>query len=208
MHRQLALIFVAVALCAAVLLVALAFVVLRGVRLIGQRGSARMRIALANLHRPGAGALGVIVALGAGLTVLTMVALLERNLAAELELRLPDRAPAVFFVDIQRDQLDRFEQVVNAVEDAHALQITPVIRGRVVRIKGVPVDQTGIEHWTLRRDRGLSYAAQQPADTELVAGSWWPADYAGPPLVSIEDEVAEAYGVGIGDSFASTCSAG
>ena len=34
-----------------------------------------------------------------------------------------------------------------------------------------------------------------------MAGSWWPADYAGPPLVSIEDEVAEAYGVGIGDSL-------
>ena len=200
-HRRLALIFVAVALCAAALLVGLAFLVLRGVRSIGQRGSARVRIALANLCRPGAGAHGVIVALGAGLTVLTMVALLERNLAAELELRLPDRAPAVFFVDIQRDQLDRFQQVVNAVEDAHALQITPVIRGRVVRIQGVPVDQTGIDHWTLRRDRGLSYAAQQPQDTELVAGSWWPADYAGPPLVSIEDEVAEAYGVGIGDSL-------
>ena len=104
----------------------------------------------------------MIVALGAGLTVLTMVALLERNLAAELELRLPDRAPAVLFVDIQRDQLDRFQEVVNAVEDAHALQITPVIRGRVVRSAGVPVDQTGIDHWTLRRDRGLSYAAQQP----------------------------------------------
>jgi putative ABC transport system permease protein len=90
---------------------------------------------------------------------------------------------------------------VDAVEGAQALQITPVIRGRVVRIKGVPVDQTGIEHWTLRRDRGLSYAAAQPEHSELAAGSWWPADYAGPPLVSIEDEVAEAYGVGIGDSL-------
>ena len=199
--RRLALIFVAVALGAAILLVGLAFLVLRVVRSIGQRGSARVRIALANLHRPGAGAHGVIVALGAGLTVLTMVALLERNLAAELELRLPERAPAVFFVDIQREQVEPFEQVVDAVEGAHALQITPVIRGRVVRIKGVPVDQTGIEHWTLRRDRGLSYAAAQPEHSELAAGSWWPADYAGPPLVSIEDEVAEAYGVGIGDSL-------
>ncbi len=200
-HRRLALIFVAAAAGAAVLLVVLAFLVLRGVRLIGEQGSARTRIALANLHRPGAGTPGVVVALGAGLTVLTMVALLERNLAAEFELRLPDRAPAVFFVDIQRDQIGRFEQVVDAVEDTHALQITPVIRGRVVRIKGVPVGQTGIEHWTLRRDRGLSYAAQRPEHTELVAGSWWPADYAGPPLVSIEDEVAEAYRVGIGDSL-------
>jgi putative ABC transport system permease protein len=198
-HRRLALIFIAVAIGAAVLLVALAVLALRGVRSIGQRGSARVRIALANLHRPGAGAQGVIVALGAGLTVLTMVVLLERNLAAELELRLPDRAPAVFFIDIQRDQVDRFEEVLGAVADAHALQITPVIRGRVVRIKGVPVDQTPIRHWTLRRDRGLSYAAERPEHTELTAGSWWPADYAGPPLVSIEDEVAEAYGVGIGD---------
>ena len=197
--RRLGAIFVAVAVVAAGLLVGLAWLVLRAVRLVGQRGSARMRIALANLQRPGAGARGVIVALGAGLTVLTMVALLERNLAAEIELHLPERAPGVFFIDIQRDQVDRFEQAVAAIDDAHILQIRPVIRGRVVRIKGVPVDQTGIEHWTLRRDRGLSYAAAPPPRTELVAGSWWPADYAGPPLVSVEDEVAAAYRVGIGD---------
>jgi putative ABC transport system permease protein len=197
--RRLGAIFVAVAVAAAILLVGLAFLVLRGVRLLGQRGSARVRIALANLHRPGAGAPGVIIALGAGLTVLTMVALLERNLAAEIELRLPERAPGVFFIDIQRDQVARFAQAVSAIEDAQVLQIEPVIRGRVVRIKGVPVDRTGIQHWTLRRDRGLSYAAEQPAGTELAAGAWWPADYAGPPLVSVEDEVALAYGVGIGD---------
>jgi putative ABC transport system permease protein len=197
--RRLGAIFVAVAMVAAGLLVGLAWLVLRAVRLLGQLGSARMRIALANLQRPGANARGVIVALGAGLTVLTMVALLERNLAAEIELHLPERAPGVFFIDIQRDQADRFKQAVAAIDGAHVLQLRPVIRGRVVRIKGVPVDQTGIEHWTLRRDRGLSYAADPPPGTELVAGSWWPADYAGPPLVSVEDEVAAAYRVGIGD---------
>ena len=106
--RRLGAIFVAVAVVAAGLLVGIAWLVLRAVRLVGQRGSARMRIALANLQRPGAGARGVIVALGAGLTVLTMVALLERNLAAEIELHLPERAPGVFFIDIQRDQVDRF----------------------------------------------------------------------------------------------------
>jgi putative ABC transport system permease protein len=197
--RRLGAIFVAVALGAAVLLVGLALLVLRGVRLVGRRGSARTRIALANLHRPGAGAQGVIVALGAGLTVLTMVALVERNLAAEIELHLPERAPGAFFIDIQPEQVAPFRQAIEAIDDAHILQIRPVIRGRVVRIKGVPVDQTGIEHWTLRRDRGLSYAAAPPPGTELVAGSWWPEDYAGPPLVSVEDEVAAAYRVGIGD---------
>jgi putative ABC transport system permease protein len=199
--RRLGAIFVAVAAVAAVLLVALAHVFLRGIRRIGRRGGARTRLALANLHRPGAGAAGVIVALGAGLTVLTMVALLERNLATELELRLPGRTPAVFFIDIQRDQAEAFERVVSEVQGAEVLQLAPVIRGRVVRIKGVPADQSGVRHWTLRRDRGLSYALRPPRGSEIVAGAWWPQDYAGPPLVSIEDEVAQAYGVGIGDKL-------
>ncbi|MGH6914353.1 MAG: ABC transporter permease, partial [Geminicoccales bacterium] len=100
---------------------------------------------------------------------------------------------------LQQGQLDALTGLIDEVEGGQVLQAAPVMRGRVVRIAGVPVDQTGIEHWTLRRDRGLSYAAAMPEDTELVAGEWWPEDYAGPPLVSVEDEVAEAYGVGVGD---------
>jgi putative ABC transport system permease protein len=197
--RKLGLIFVAVALASAGLLAGLALLMLRGVRLIGRRGGARVRIALANLHRPGAGATGVIVALGAGLAVLTMVALIERNLSAELGLRLPGRAPSLFLIDLQPDQMATFTDLIGEFEGADLVQAAPVMRGRVVRIAGVPADQTGIEHWSLRRDRGLSYAAAMPPGTELVAGEWWPEDYSGPPLVSVEDEVAEAYGVGIGD---------
>jgi putative ABC transport system permease protein len=200
--RWLGLIFIGVALGAALLLAALAGLLLRAVRLVGRRGGARLRIALANLHRPGAGAAGVITALGAGLAVLTMVALIERNLAAEVDLRLPERAPSLFLIDLQQGQGGALADQVALTEGAQILQTAPVIRGRVVRIKGVPVDQTGVEHWSLRRDRGLSYAAAMPDGTELVAGSWWPADYAGPPLVSVEDEVALAYGVGVGDRLA------
>jgi putative ABC transport system permease protein len=199
--RRLGVIFVGVTAVAAVLLVGLAHLFLSGVGLVGRRCSARVRLALANLHRPGAGAPGVIVALGAGLTVLTTVALLERNLAAELEVSLQARTPAVFFIDIQRDQAQAFERAVSATAGAKVLQITPVVRGRVVRIEGVPVGQSGVEHWTLRRDRALSYAASEPEGSRVVAGAWWPKDYAGPPLVSIEDEVAKAYGVGIGDTL-------
>lgn len=197
--RRLGLIFVAVALVSAVLLAGLAVLMLRGVRLIGRRGGARVRIALANLHRPGAGATGVIVALGAGLAVLTMVALIERNLSAEIGLRLPQRAPSLFFIDLQPKQLEAFTDLIGEIEGAELLQAAPVMRGRVVRIAGVSVDQSGIEHWSLRRDRGLSYAAAMPAGIELAAGAWWPEDYAGPPLVSVEDDVAQAYGVGVGD---------
>ncbi len=199
--RRVGLIFIGVALAAAVLLAGLAALILRGVRGLGRRGGARTRMALANLHRPGAGAASVIVALGAGLAVLTMVALIDRNLAAEIDLRLPKRAPSLFFIDLQPDQQSAFEALIEGADGARLLQMAPIVRGRVVRIKGVPADQTGIRHWTLREDRGLSYAAALPEGTELVAGTPWPKDYAGPPLVSVEDEVAAAYRVGVGDSL-------
>ena len=51
----------------------------------------------------------VIVALGAGLAVLTTVAPARQNLAREIDLRLPERAPSVFFIDIQPDQIGRFD---------------------------------------------------------------------------------------------------
>jgi putative ABC transport system permease protein len=200
--KWLAAIFVGVAALAAPALAGLARLLLAGLRLIGQRGSARLRMALANLHRPGAQAASVVVALGAGLTVLTMVALLGRNLAAEVEQSLAVRVPSMFMIDIQPNQRAALEQAIAGIEGAAIQQLVPIIRGRVVRINGVPADQTGIQHWTLRQDRGFSYAGPMPAGTELVAGSWWPADYQGPPLVSIEDEVAEAYGVGVGDKLA------
>ena len=200
--RRVGLIFIGVALAAAVLLAGLAALLLRGVRRLGRRGGARTRIALANLHRPGAGAASVITALGAGLAVLTMVALIDRNLATEIDLRLPERAPSLFFIDLQPDQRPAFETLIQETGGARLLQIAPVVRARVVRINGVPVGETGIQHWTLREDRTLSYTAALPEGTELVAGTAWPADYAGPPLVSVEDEVAHAYGVGVGDTLA------
>jgi len=80
----------------------------------------------------------------------------------------------------------------------------PVLRARVVRIGGQPVDQVEIDdnvRWTVRRDRGLSYRSEAPPADTIVAGSWWPEDYSGKPLVSVEDEVAIGYGVGVGDTL-------
>ncbi len=199
--RTLALVFIGVALAAALLLTGVARLVLLVTKRLARFGSMRFRMALANLHRPGAHATSVVVALGAGLTVLTLVAVIDRNMRAELDQGFSDRVPSVFFIDIQRDQLASFEDVV-AEHAAANMQLLPTIRGRVVRIKDVPANQSGVSHWTLRRDRALSYSATMPDGTEIVDGEWWPADYAGPPMLAIEDDVAEAYDVAVGDHLA------
>jgi len=200
--KRLALTFIAVALVAAVLLTGVAKLILLATKRLARRGSTRMRMAIANLHRPGAHATSVVVALGAGITVLTLVAILNQNMRAELDQSFSDRVPSVFFIDIQRDQLDVFEAVIGEQSKAENLQLLPTIRGRVVRIKDVPANQSGVNHWTLRRDRALSYSATMPEGTEIVDGVWWPSDYGGPAKLAIEDDVAEAYDVGIGDMLA------
>lgn len=196
--------FVGVALVAGLALALLANTILRGLSALGRRFSGLTRLAASNLKRPGSGAVSVIVALGAGLTVLMVVALLQYNLAREINQQLPNRAPAFFFIDIQPSQLERFRAIIAETPDGEVLDEAPMLRGRVARIDGQPVDEVEIgdgEEWTVRQDRGITWRATPPPDARIIAGEWWPEDYAGPLLVSVDEEVAVAYGVGIGDTL-------
>jgi putative ABC transport system permease protein len=162
-----------------------------------------LRLALANLHRPGAPTAQIVLSLGIGLTVLVAVALVEGNLAREIEDRLPAEAPAFFFIDIQPDQLAGFADMVRATPGARFDQV-PMMRGRVTRLNGVPVEEAAVApdaQWALRSDRGLTYATAMPKGSRLAAGAWWPPDYRGPPLVSFDAALARGMGLKVGDTL-------
>jgi putative ABC transport system permease protein len=78
-----------------------------------------------------------------------------------------------------------------------------MMRGRFVTIgdrpveKVKPIDKVA---WALEGDRGVTFADKPPEGSEVVAGEWWPGDYSGPPLVSMEKEVAEGLGLHLGDT--------
>ena len=62
---------------------------------------------------------------------------------------------------------------------------------------GTPVEQAAVApeaQWALRNERGLTYAALPPKGSRLVAGEWWPPDYRGPPLISFDAELAQRHG--------------
>ncbi|HWB48222.1 MAG TPA: FtsX-like permease family protein [Stellaceae bacterium] len=162
-----------------------------------------LRLALANLHRPGAPTARVVLSLGIGLTVLVAVAAVQASLGREIETSIAEGAPADFFLDIQPAQRDGFAALVHAVPRARMEEV-PMLRGRITRLNGVPVEAAHVAseaQWALRSDRGLTYAAQPPKGSALAAGSWWPADYHGPPLVSFDAGLARGMGLKVGDTL-------
>ena len=173
-------------------------------RRVGGLPGAEWRLAVANIHRPGATTPGVVVSLGLGISVLVAIALIEGNLNRQIDERIPEEAPAFFFIDIQPDQVDAFDAAVAGIKGTHGFRRVPSLRGRIVEIAGVPVEMAKIaagSEWAVRGDRALTYAAEKPRDTRVTAGKWWPADYRGPPLISLDAGLAKGFGVAVGDSL-------
>lgn len=151
----------------------------------------------------GAGTPGVVVALGLGLGVLTVIGQLDANMQRMITEQLPKDSPAFFFVDVQSAQRDTFEQAVLAVDGTERLDSAPMLRGIVTELNGVPAKEAEIDPaaaWVLRGDRGVSYAAGPPPGVVLTEGTWWADDYTGPPLVSFAEEEGRELGLSLGST--------
>lgn len=197
--------FVVGAIGAIVAFSAIGYGVIYVARRLPRARNAKLRLAIANLHRPGGATGGVIMSLGMGLTVLVGVALLEYNLKTQLDGALRGEIPGYYFIDLQPGQVDAFEEIAAGFEPEIRTQIVPMMRGRVSAMKGVPASEIvppPHEAWILRGDRGITWTAGGPPDPEkIVKGEWWPPDYAGPQLVSFDAEAAAAFDLQVGDTI-------
>lgn len=177
--------------------------VIAAVRRLPKVANPLLRLALANIRRPGAPAVSIIFSLGLGLTALVMIALVQANLGDMVAETIPAEAPAFFFLDIQPQQVEPFEQALAGIKGLK-IDRSPTLRGRITAIAGVPVAEADIApeaRWAVRGDRFLSYSGVMPAGTELLAGDWWPENYSGPPLLSLTADLAKGFGVDLGDTI-------
>lgn len=166
--------------------------------------STALRLALGNVHRPGALTPSVVLSLGLGLTLLVTLALIDGNLRRQISGNLPEQAPNFFFVDIQASEVENFAALVETEAPEGKLIRVPMLRGRVMEINDVDVREIEVPPegaWVLRGDRGITYARNAPENSTLSEGTWWPEDYDGEPLVSFAAEEGGEIGLKLGDTI-------
>ena len=181
---------------------------------VASRGLARLARALPRQHfppvlahgvaalgRPSASTIAAIVALGLGALVVVAMQLVQSRLERELAHAVPDDAPTVFFMDVQRDQAEGVRALL-AGGGAESVDEVPVVTARLSAIDGVSVLELpgrrpgGPSRWALTREQRLTWLSALPESNTLVAGSLW----SDPELheVSVEEDFARELGVELG----------
>jgi putative ABC transport system permease protein len=164
--------------------------------------SAIVRLAIANIHRPGALTTTVMISLGLGIALLVTVLEIDGNLRQQFTAALPAKAPSFYFLDIPPGQAEQFDTFTHEKAPGATLERVPMLRGRIVRARGVDADKLKPSHdaaWVLQSDRGITFTGTVPEGSRVVDGQWWGPDYQGPPLVSFEKKIAQGLGLKVGD---------
>ena len=173
--------------------------------------SGPLRIGLANLAGPRSAARTAAPAIGLGVALLAAVVLIQSSLLRQITEVAPRTAPALVFTEIPGDQAPAFDA---AVARAFGQPLTaktylraPFVTGRITAVRGQPVVRTAVresERWAYDSDISMSALGPQPADAGITRGRWWAANYAGPPLVAMDVDVARGGNIKVGDAVTLT----
>lgn len=162
------------------------------------------RYGLANVARRGRSSTVQVVAFGLGLTVLLLLTFVRTDLLEGWRRTLDADAPNHFLINIQPLERESVADIFRQ-NNIEVPEFVPMVRGRMSTINGedVKTRKYPVEdgEWMANREANLSWSAKLSGSNEIVKGQWWPEDYAGEPLVSIEEDAAAELGVGLGDEL-------
>ena len=165
---------------------------------------ASWRYGLANVSRRGRDSAIQIVAFGLSLTALLLLSLIRTDLLTDWQKALGENTPNYFLINIQSYQTEGIREILKS-SDGVLPEFVPLVRARMTEINGQSVqdrsypDERG--NWLANREANLSWSKTVNSKNKVTDGSWWSADYKGPPLVSIERSAAEDMGVAVGDNL-------
>ncbi len=161
-----------------------------------------VRFALSNLTRPKGLTVPVVVTFGLGLTILSLLMIVDHNLQNQFTRGFASKVPDLFLIDIPSRDADPIKRLIDQRAPKAAIDMTPMMRGRLVAINGAEIDRGRVGEnaaWILEGDRGITFASTPPKNSRVIEGEWWSNEHKGEALVSLDAEIAKGLGVGLGD---------
>jgi putative ABC transport system permease protein len=143
----------------------------------------------------------LIVVFGIGLFSLLLLTALQSDLLERWQNSIPEKAPNHFLINIQPNEVKDLESYLSSNQINPTLY--PLIRGRLVEIKGNPVTPDDYESprskRLLQREFNLSSVKDLPVANIMLEGEWFKeTDTTG---FSVEESVMERFELSIGDSL-------
>jgi putative ABC transport system permease protein len=177
----------------------------RGLKLLPPAPNAVVRNAVKSIHRSGSPAPTVILSLGLGVSLLLLIALTENSLRHQLDPAVRIDAPDFIYLDLFDDEVAAFQALAATDDRIASFAAIPLVRASSFTINGhaPPALKEPPKDLTLYfgDEQPLTHSAPIPEGSQVVSGSWWPADYAGPPLVSVSEDLRELLDLELGDEI-------
>lgn len=191
------------------LLPLLAWPALAATSKLSHRIGSRYGMALRRLTRRPSLTLPLVSALTISLAVLTLAALSGQALLEQWRQQLPEKAPNFFVINLFDEDLE----VLDAWQQRHQAQsepLYPIVRGRLTLINDAPVREAVTKEndraeRALNRDLALTVNSEMPDSNRVSEGTWHGET---PGEVSVEERLAEALQLAIGDRLSFVTSRG
>ncbi|GAB4058637.1 ABC transporter permease [Uliginosibacterium sediminicola] len=160
-----------------------------------------LRYGLAAMHRRLAASVVQSVALGLALMAMLLLGLVSGDLMRGWQRGLRPDAPNQFLLNIQTDQRDSL-QAYFRTHNLPPIELLPMIRGRLVELRGQPVTPGDYPEERARnlldREFNLSQGSVLQEGNRVVAGTWHGESRA--PVFSMEEGVGKTLGIRLGDA--------
>lgn len=163
-----------------------------------------VRHAALHIDRPGNQTRLVLLAVGLGCFFIVGVRAVQSNLLGQFSFDLAADTPDMFLIDIQQDQAGPIQAFLGSrVPEAGRPRLLPVLRARVVGVRGQEVNLDSIEEvrgrGSLAREYTITYRDRLAANERVIDGAFWDATPSPLPEVSIEESIRERFKIQIGD---------
>ena len=146
-----------------------------------------------------------IMSLGLGVTLLLTLAFVGSNFKREIAKSIPELAPDYFFIGIQKNEREVFENLIFDMDKDASLEIVPMVSTGIVKINGIDpntyIDSDNDSRWVIGNDRRSSWAETVPEDNPIVEGKWWDLNKPDKLQISLDSKIAKDFNIKLGDIF-------